>query len=42
MEGRGVSRDKHTIVVGPSDAVCLWDGQTDLSAPSESGTAPCV
>ena len=34
--------DKHTIVVGSSDAVCSWDGQTDLSAPSVNGSARCV
>ena len=34
--------DKRTIVVGSSDAVCSWDGQTDLSAPSVNGSAWCV
>ena len=40
--GGGRVKGRHTIVVGSSDVVCWWDGQTDLSAPSENGTVPCV
>ena len=41
-EGGGSVKGRHTIVVGSSDVVCWWGGQTDLSAPSENGTVPCV
>ena len=40
--GGGSVKGRHTIVVGSSAVVCWWGGQTDLSAPSENGTVPCV